>query len=338
MIRLAENCQQSDQMMLSILIPVFNVETYLPGLLDNLLPQLPDQAEIIFYDDVSPDQSVSVIQHYQRIYAHAHIQLIQGKKNLGIARVREKLLLASHADYVWFIDSDDCVEAHAVASILNIIKSCRPDVILFDYDVFFDKDKKVKNRESLSISPVNTLIKQTDGQLYRVAIMDGKHYFWNKVFLRQLAVDGYQFYLPAYEDIANTPAILHLCKTYFYYPETLIHYRIWSDSIVQKLSLGQIYGIEAYTHQAVYARDVLGDKKCSAYLFYKAFIYYRRLCKRVKKSNLSESKKNDIVASANKLYSQNSISPLQLVWSLISNGMFGKAAKFLLILFNGLVK
>lgn len=319
---------RASQVVLSILIPVFNVEAYLPALLDKLLPNLPDQVEVIFYDDVSPDQSVAIIQQYQQLYSKTHIKLLRGEKNIGITQVRQQLLLASQAAYVWFIDSDDCVEAGAAEQILGIIGKCKPDVILFDYDVFYD-DGGLKYRETLSLAPVNTLLTQKPGQLYCLAIMDGKHYFWNKVFLRKLVIDACQFSIPAYEDIANTPKILNLCQTYYYYSKTLIHYRIWSNSIVQKMSIKQAYGIEAYITQAIYARNVVRSRKCCAYLSYKAYIYYKRLCRKIIKSELPESVKYDFLDLSKKIYGQNPFSLAQIIGSLLLSGMWGKAAKIL---------
>nr|WP_255516777.1 MULTISPECIES: glycosyltransferase family 2 protein [unclassified Snodgrassella] len=331
-----DNYAGTDKVDLSILIPVFNVESYLSGLLDALFSDLKALTEVIFYDDCSPDNSLSVIRKYQQSYPHVNIRILCGKKNLGITQVRQCLLQASHAEYVWFIDSDDLIEPQAVRQIRNILSEYHPDVVLFDYDVFFDGSGKVKYHEHLSVTPANTLLHQNNGELYRLAIMDGKHYFWNKVFRRTLVTDSCDFTIPAYEDIANTPIILNQCQTYFYYPQTLVHYRIWPDSIVQKMSLKQVYGIRAYLTQAEYADKVVDDKKCCAYLLYKAHLYYFRLCRKLRKMNLPEMEKADILLLAKELYAQKQLSTCATVSLLVRTGMWDKAAK--LILKSGLAR
>ncbi|MCO6521370.1 MAG: glycosyltransferase family 2 protein [Snodgrassella sp.] len=321
------NCADENEVDLSILIPVYNVESYLSELLDTLLPDLPALTEIIFYDDFSSDDSLAVIRKYQQSYPDINIRVLCGQKNLGITRVRQCLLKASYAEYIWFIDSDDRVERQAVEQIRAILNQHHPDVVLFDYDVFVDDTGKVKHHEHLSIAPANTLLHQRSGELYRFAIMDGKHYFWNKVFRRTLVTDKCHFTIPAYEDIANTPTILNQCQTYFYYPHTLVHYRIWPNSIVQKISLKQAYGIEAYLTQAIYADAVVGDRKCCAYLLYKAHLYYFRLCRKLARINLPEKEKEAILLLAKQQYAEKPLSTCATILLLLRTGMWGKAFK-----------
>jgi glycosyltransferase involved in cell wall biosynthesis len=326
-IGIKDSCADADAVNLSILIPVFNVESYLSELLDTLLPDLPALTEVIFYDDFSSDNSLAVIRQYQQNYPDINVRVLCGQKNLGITQVRQCLLQASHAEYIWFIDSDDRVERQAVEQIRAILNQHHPDVVLFDYDVFVDDTGKVKHHEHLSIAPANTLLHQRSGELYRFAIMDGKHYFWNKVFRRTLVTDKCHFTIPAYEDIANTPIVLNQCQTYFYYPHTLVHYRIWPDSIVQKISLKQAYGIEAYLTQAIYADAVVGDRKCCAYLLYKAHLYYFRLRHKLAKINLPEKEKVAILLLAKQLYAGKPLSICTTILLLMRTGMWGKAFK-----------
>ncbi|WP_066566367.1 glycosyltransferase [Snodgrassella sp. CFCC 13594] len=210
-----------------------------------MLPNLPDEAEVIFYDDASPDNSYQIIQHFQDTYSGSHIRLIRGQHNVGITQVRHLLLAASSADYIWFVDSDDLVATDAPARLLKILNRFTPDVVLFDYDVFYDDSGTLKSQESLSIAPSNTLLRNSGNLLYRIAILDGRHYFWNKVFRRALIHALPDLMIPAYEDITYTPMLLNQCETFYYLPVSLVHYRIWGQSIVQKMGLGQAYGIQA---------------------------------------------------------------------------------------------
>lgn len=315
---------------LSILIPVFNVGVYLPELLESLLPNLPVNVEVIFYDDCSQDDSLAIIRKYQQIYPDAFIRVLCGQENKGITQVRQCLLHSTQAEYIWFIDSDDKVESLAVQQIMGILKQYRPDVLLFDYDVFFDNTGKLKSKEHLSIAPANTLLHQKNGNLFHLAIMDGKHYFWNKVFRRQLATKVCRFTIPAYEDIANTPSLLHECQTYFYYPQVLVHYRIWPNSIVQKMSPKQVYGIEAYLTQAFYAETIVGDEKCCAYLLYKAHLYYFRLCRKLAKTAMPEKEKKAILHKAAELFVVKRLSIRTTILLLLRTHLWDKAAKLML--------
>lgn len=173
-----DNYAGTDKVDLSILIPVFNVESYLSGLLDALFPDLTALTEVIFYDDCSPDNSLSVIRKYQQSYPHVNIRILCGKKNLGITQVRQCLLQASHAEYVWFIDSDDLIEPQAVRQIRNILSEYHPDVVLFDYDVFLMVAVKLNTMNIYQLLPqilccIRITVSYTALQLWMVNIISG---------------------------------------------------------------------------------------------------------------------------------------------------------------------
>lgn len=315
-------------MRLSLLFPVYNVAVYLPELLSVVLPQLSSEVELIFYDDASSDTSANIIQQAQTQYSEATIRLLQGKQNIGVTQARKILLEASEADYIWYIDPDDLIEAEAIAQILSILNKYQPDVLLFDYDVFFDESNIIKQQERLKLKPTHTLATNTT-QLYRMAILDGKHYFWNKVFRRcQIMEHSVPFNIPTYEDIAYTPVLLSYCRSYYYLSEVLLHYRIRQNSIVQKLNRLQAYGIQAYIYQACYAHEVMKDQISRAYLLYKACIYYFRL--KTKFNQLSVQEREELIHLSEQFYTSKNMSEWQIIYLLLKAGMYGKACKLLI--------
>lgn len=316
-------------MKLSILIPVYNVASYLPSLLQELLPSLSKEIEIIFFDDASPDDSVCIIEKYMALYPDACIRILRGNDNVGLTKARGILLNASQAEYIWYIDSDDKIEGKFLKKIISILCHAKPDVLLFDYDVFFDQSNKIKHRETLTYRPENTLVEMSAVDIYRTAVLDGKHYFWNKIFRRGL-IDGVVcFDIPAFEDIAYTPILLSKCENFYYFPEVVVHYRIRKDSIAQKMGKFQLFGIKAYVQQAQYALDVMHDAKSRAYLLYKSAIYYYRTLKKIHLSNLSDQEKNDLVTMSRQFYQDKKISEWIIVSLLMQQGMYSKAVKLL---------
>lgn len=314
-------------MLLSILVPVFNVAKYLPDLLDDLFSKLTLDVEVIFYDDASLDNSVSLIEKCLLNYPEVQVQIIHGRKNIGLTLVREHLLKATKADYVWFIDSDDRVESNYLEEIFLILRKKQPDIMVFDYDVFWDESQQIKHRETLSFYPKNTLVETSTKQIYRTAILDGRHYFWNKIFKRKLIENVVCFNIPAFEDIAYVPILMSKCKSFYYFPQAVIHYRIRKNSIAQKISLQQGYAIEAYIRQAHYAETVLKDKKSRAYLLYKACIYYFRILKKIKKADISSSFKNELEKLSDHLFAKKIISEWDIVCLLTKEKMYFKAIK-----------
>lgn len=314
-------------MQLSILIPVFNVAAYLPDLLQDLLPNLPIDTEVIFYDDASPDNSIAIIEKFLLSYPFNSVRILRGSKNIGLTRAREQLLQASSANYVWFVDSDDKINASALSEIFRILVKNQPDVIIFDYDVFFDESNQRKHRENLSFSPKDTLVHTSGANIYRTAIIDGRHYFWNKIFNRKLIENSISFDIPAFEDIAYTPVLLSKCQSFYYFSQVVVHYRIRKDSIAQKVSLQQAYGIKAYIEQAQYAEKIINDSKCRAYLLYKACIYYYRINKKISEITISSSHKGELTRLAQLFYAEKNISEVEVVRLLCNQRMYSKALK-----------
>jgi glycosyltransferase involved in cell wall biosynthesis len=98
---------------LSLLIPVFNHERYLPDLFCSLEKQVRQPEEILFSDDVSSDASPRLVEAYVR--GRREARLIRQEKNLGITENSNFLLREAHGEYVLTLHSDDGLrEAHAL--------------------------------------------------------------------------------------------------------------------------------------------------------------------------------------------------------------------------------
>lgn len=93
-------------MEISLIIPIFNVEKFIPDCLNSLLSQDIDikDYEIICIDDGSLDQSSQVVAKYQNQYNNIKLINIQ---NSGVSNARNIGLKAATGKYVWFIDPDD---------------------------------------------------------------------------------------------------------------------------------------------------------------------------------------------------------------------------------------
>lgn len=88
----------------SVIVPVYNVERYLPQCLDSILSQTLRELEVIAINDGSPDGSLAILQAYAS--KDARVQIID-KKNEGVGKARNDGLRAARGKYVAFMDSDD---------------------------------------------------------------------------------------------------------------------------------------------------------------------------------------------------------------------------------------
>lgn len=114
---------------LSFVIPVYNVESYLPQCLDSILSQITDECELILVDDGSKDTSGEICDRYRE--NHPNIKVIH-KPNGGLASARNAGMDAAEGDYLAFVDSDDYIEAGAVSGLLRWIDTEPADVCFLE--------------------------------------------------------------------------------------------------------------------------------------------------------------------------------------------------------------
>ena len=102
--------------LVSVIVPVYNVEPYLPRCLDSLLDQTYEHIEIIVVNDGSTDGSGEIC----RAYAQRHAQIAyHAKENEGISATRNFGLERACGEYVMFVDSDDHIDADMVSRMVD---------------------------------------------------------------------------------------------------------------------------------------------------------------------------------------------------------------------------
>lgn len=104
--------------LVSVIVPVYNVEAYLARCLESLLAQTHERLEIILVDDGSSDRSGTICDDYAR--ADSRIRVLH-QANAGPSAARNAGLDAMLGDFVTFVDSDDWVDARYVAVLLGLL-------------------------------------------------------------------------------------------------------------------------------------------------------------------------------------------------------------------------
>lgn len=111
--------------LISIIVPVYNVEKYLTRCIDSILNQSYRNIEIILVDDGSPDNCGAICDKYAK--KDARIKVIH-KKNGGLSSARNAGIEISTGDYIGFIDSDDWIAEDMYEHLLRLIKDTKSDV------------------------------------------------------------------------------------------------------------------------------------------------------------------------------------------------------------------
>jgi glycosyltransferase involved in cell wall biosynthesis len=115
---------------ISIVIPVYNVEPYLPKCLDSIVGQTYKDLEIICVDDETPDNSVQIIKDYAD--KDSRIKLIS-QKNQGLSGARNTGIDAASGKYIVFVDSDDWIEPETCSTAVEQLEKNNADICMWGY-------------------------------------------------------------------------------------------------------------------------------------------------------------------------------------------------------------
>lgn len=133
--------------LVSIIVPVYNVEPYLRACLDSILAQTYQNWEAVLVDDGSKDQSGTICDEYARRDPRF---IVVHKQNEGVAKARITAFEHSKGAYITFIDSDDYVSSEYIEKLSKPIIEDGADMVscnYFDYKV--DEEKIYSNKKTL---------------------------------------------------------------------------------------------------------------------------------------------------------------------------------------------
>ena len=133
-------------MILSIVVPIYNVEKYLGECLDSLVSQDigADQYEILCINDGSTDQSGTILDDYAKRYPQIHAI---HQENAGVSSARNIGIELAKGDYIWFVDSDDFIVHNSLGNIMQILKNAKPDILMVNPIQFKDGIDTIPYRE-----------------------------------------------------------------------------------------------------------------------------------------------------------------------------------------------
>ena len=123
--------------LISVIMPVYNVKTYLPQSIESVLNQDHRDLELILIDDGSTDGSGDICDAYAA--RDSRIRLIH-QKNAGAAAAKNAGLRIASGTYLSFVDSDDFLEPNVFGYMLNKLKENHADAVQFSFqDLYKDR-------------------------------------------------------------------------------------------------------------------------------------------------------------------------------------------------------
>lgn len=218
--------------LVSILVPVYNVEAYIERCARSAFEQTYQDLEFIFVDDASPDSSINVLQQITAAYPERKnsIKIIRHDTNKGLAAARNTAVAACHGDFVIHVDSDDWLEPEAAEQLIRRQQET-------DADIVYTRGNYLENQGSVKIDCRGW---STDREPLLLNILQDKATMciWSKLIRRSLYTD-HQIRCDErgsyYEDYQALSKLIYYSKTIACLDAYIYHYdRANPNSIVTK--------------------------------------------------------------------------------------------------------
>ena len=223
---------------ISVIVPIFKIEAYLPKCIDTLLEQTFTDFELILVNDGSPDGCPKICDDYAA--TDSRVQVVH-KENGGLLSARKAGLQVAKGKYVSYVDGDDWVDKYYLDILYKLAEANSSDLVVTGH--FREFDGKIE-----TIKPKKTGVydaNEIKSSILPKAIYNGRFcehdistYVWNKLFKREL-LEEILFDVPNEivmgEDAAITYTYLSISKILTISKIPLYYYRQRHDSIVKSI-------------------------------------------------------------------------------------------------------
>lgn len=206
--------------LLSIIVPVYKVEKYLPRCLDSILAQTYKNLEVLLIDDGSPDNSGAICDEYAS--RDNRIRVFH-KENNGVSSARNLGLKEAKGEYIGFVDSDDFIASEMYAVLVANLEEHDADISICGFvqeDTSGVFHRYFKEDITINLSTDEQIECLLENRYYRCSI-------WDRIFKKEVLnnvsfhkdIKIYEDMLFDYEAIKNSQKAVYTSTPYYYYCE-----------------------------------------------------------------------------------------------------------------------
>ncbi len=255
----------------SVVVPVYNVEKYLPACLDSLLGQMYGDLEVVAVDDGSTDDSGKILDEYA---AKDKRLLVVHQDNAGVSVARNVGIAKATGDYLAFVDSDDWLEINAFAELNDFLQNN----LSADYDVLMFNNRNVYADGRKHEKPISADYQKIDDFEYRLLHLGG--FITDKLFKREFIVKNHLVFaqgVPLGEDglfwiesLLKNPSIAVLDRVFY-------NYRIFREASTTATSgvLAKDWKMKSYLEQKTFYNQLEDTKRLVVDIKVLANLLYR---------------------------------------------------------------
>lgn len=172
-----------NQELISIIVPVYNVEEYLPKCLDSIIQQSYKNIEVLLINDGSTDNSLKICEEYKK---YDNRITIFSQENSGLSSARNLGLDNALGSFISFIDSDDYVSPDFITDLYSLLKNTSSNIAMCNY-----MQVQASELNPISSQSIPLKIQEYSGceylhLLYSKEFAVGKIVVWNKLYSRSI--------------------------------------------------------------------------------------------------------------------------------------------------------
>ena len=213
--------------LVSIIVPIYNVEQYLARCIESLLRQTYENIEIILVNDGSTDRSLEICEEFKQ--KDSRVQVIH-KANGGLSSARNVGIETAKGDFLTFIDSDDFINERYVEILMQ--NASQDGLSIIQLQTFFEDETDVGRRVDPNLVSFQKYDRRKMLELFltdNVYVSACGKMFPSKAFAEIRFPEG-----RIYEDFATLYKVYNLCDTFFVSDIALYYYFMRRNSITKK--------------------------------------------------------------------------------------------------------
>lgn len=225
----------------SILVPIYNVEKYLPECLDSLVNQTLKDIEIICINDGSTDYSLDIVKTYAKNDSRI---VIINKKNSGYGDSMNQGLKKAKGEYIGIVESDDFIDKNAFEELYQLAKNNNAEVVKANFYEYFGDTKRDKSISSLFLPD----------ELHKVINPAQNHHIfyqqpsiWAAIYRKDFLEHNNIAFLPtpgaSYQDAGFNFKVWASAERVFFTNQAFLHYRQDNTNSSVKSS-GKVYCVK----------------------------------------------------------------------------------------------
>jgi len=235
---------------ISVIVPVYSVEKYLPYCIESIYNQTINNFELVLVDDGSPDNSGNICDDYANIHDNT---IVVHQDNQGLSAARNNGVKASSGEYVTFVDSDDVVSPDYLETLYSIITEYNADISVGLLVPFWGEGfavSKLKRKHSINVYGTEQALEemlyaqkygvQGPCKLYKRCLVENEPFPLGKLHEDQAAM---------YKIVAKSNRLVYIDKPIYFYRQrrtSIVHTRITKE---------HLYGLDAVKEQMDFIKN-----------------------------------------------------------------------------------